>query len=244
MDLLRKTLMTAGLIMAVFLLAVNASADEPVSATNMAQSPAPSTEAPLKTIMVFGDSLAAGYGLPESQSFPAQLEARLKHENRNVRVINAGVSGDTTAGGLRRLDYALKQKPDYVILELGANDMLRAVDPAVTRDNLRQMLEILKKYDRPVLLAGMRAFSNLGPVFDLAYKQMYADLAASYHTGFYPFFLEGVAGNPQLNQADGAHPTAAGVAVIVEKILPSVADLLVQQGPAPAGALHSQTKAQ
>ena len=184
-----------------------------------------------KTIMVFGDSLAAGYGLPESDAFPAQLEARLKKDGAAVHVIKAGVSGDTTAGGLRRLDYALKQKPDYIILELGGNDMLRAVDPAVTRDNLKQMLEILKKYDRPVLLAGMRAFSNLGPPFEKAYPGMYQDLSAEYHTGLYPFFLDGVAGKAALNQPDGAHPTAAGVAIIVEKILPSVNKLLLQPTP-------------
>lgn len=186
--------------------------------------------------MVFGDSLAAGFGLPVEQSFPSQLGARLKSANLNVRVINAGVSGDTTAAGLRRLNYALKQKPDFIILELGGNDMLRAIDPVVTRENLRQMLEILKTYNRPVLLAGMRAFPNLGPSYEMAYVRLYKDLAAAYNTVFYPFFLEGVAGKPELTQDDGIHPNAAGVAVLVENILPSVADLLVAKSMAAQSA--------
>jgi len=205
-----------------------------------------------KSIMVFGDSLSAGFGLPLEQSFPSQLEARLKGANLNVRVINAGVSGDTTAAGLSRLNYALKQNPDYIILELGGNDMLRAIDPVVTRENLRRMLEILKTYNRPVLLAGMRAFPNLGPAFEVAYARFYQDLATSYGIGYYPFFLDGVVGKPELLQDDGIHPNAAGVGVIVENILPSVADLLVAKsmadqastakGAAPAAATTTTPK--
>lgn len=188
----------------------------------------------MKSIMVFGDSLTAGHGLPESEGYPAQLEARLQKDGVKMRVIDAGVSGDTTAGGLRRLTYALKQQPDYVILELGANDMLRATDPAVTRDNLKQMMEILKTYGRPVLICGMRAFPNLGPGFEKAYPQMYKDLADEYHAGFYPFFLDGVAGIASLNQADGVHPTKEGIAIMVEKTLPAVKALLLQPTPASA----------
>ena len=217
------------LSMAVFPPVVNAAHAAGVPVTAAAATTG--EQAPAKSILVFGDSLTAGYGLAANESFPAQLEARLKSEGLNVRVINGGVSGETTAGGLRRLNYSLKSKPDYIILELGANDMLRAVDPVSTRENLRHMLDILKTYDRPVLLAGMRAFPNLGPEYAMAYLKMYKDLADAYHTAYYPFFLDGVAGQTQLNQGDGIHPTAEGVGVIVEKILPAVADLLVMPQP-------------
>ena len=187
-----------------------------------------------KTIMFIGDSITAGLGLKFDEALPAQLEMRLKKEGLNVSVINAGVSGDTTADGLRRLEYSLKQKPDYVILALGANDMLNNVNPVTTRENLRQMLETLKAHDLPVLLVGMQAFSNLGPDMAMAYLNMYKMLADKYETVFYPFLLKGVALDPNLNQQDGIHPNAAGVAVIVDNILPSVADLLVAQKAAPA----------
>lgn len=216
--------------MAVFSPVVNASLAAEVPAAIPAAAPM-AEEAPAKSILVFGDSLSAGYGLAANESFPAQLEARLKKEGLNIRVINAGVSGETTAGGLRRLNYSLKSKPDYIILELGANDMLRATDPVSTRENLRHMLDILKTYDRPVLLAGMRAFPNMGPDYAMAYLKMYKDLADGYHTAYYPFFLDGVVGQTQLNQADGVHPTAEGIGIIVEKILPTVADLLVMPPP-------------
>ncbi len=218
-------LVLVALSMAVFPPVVNAAMATEVPVTT------PAEQSPPKTILVFGDSLSAGYGLGLTESFPAQLEARLKQEGLNIHVINAGVSGETTAGGLRRLNYSLKSKPDYIILELGANDMLRAVDPVSTRENLRHMLDILKTYNHPVLLAGMRAFPNLGAEYDMAYLKMYKDLSDIYHTAYYPFFLDGVAGQTQLNQADGVHPTAAGIAIIVEKILPTVADLLVMKAP-------------
>ena len=118
---------------------------------------------PPKKLMVFGDSLTAGYGLPRGEAFPVKLQERLKQEGAEVEVLGQGVSGDTTAGGLSRIEYALKKNPDYVILELGGNDMLRAIDPAVTRANLTKMLEILKARKIPVLLAGMRVYGNLGP---------------------------------------------------------------------------------
>jgi len=218
---MRRIIAVAGIIMALFAPSSNAHAEDAV----------PAAGEMMKSIMVFGDSLTAGHGLPETQGYPAQLEARLRQDGINMRVIDAGVSGDTTAGGLRRLNYALKQQPDYVILELGANDMLRATDPAVTRENLKQMMEILKTYGRPVLIAGMRAFPNLGPTFEKAYPQMYKDLADEYHAGYYPFFLEGVAGIAALNQEDGVHPTKEGIAVIVEKTLPAVKQLLLQPTP-------------
>ncbi|MDI1228566.1 MAG: arylesterase [bacterium] len=182
-----------------------------------------------KTLMVFGDSLTAGYGLPRGDAFPDKLEERLKKEGLSVEVVGQGVSGDTTAGGLRRLDYSLKKKPDYLILALGGNDMLRAIDPRVTRDNLKKMLEILKARKIPVILAGMRVYGNLGPNIDKAYVAMFKELAAEYDAILYPFFLDGVVADPALNLDDGIHPNQKGIAIMVERILPAVSQLLVKK---------------
>ncbi|MBI3440537.1 MAG: arylesterase [Proteobacteria bacterium] len=179
-----------------------------------------------KTILAFGDSLTAGYGIPRERAFPAQLEQELQKQSYSITVINAGVSGDTTSGGLTRLEWALAQHPNFVILELGANDMLRGIDPAITRANLRKMLKILQKQKIPVLLAGMKATPNLGPAFLTSYQKMYQTLAKEYDAVYYPFFLEGTALQTNLIQDDGLHPNAAGVAVIVQHILPSVKKLL------------------
>ncbi len=190
--------------------------------------PAAYSDGPDIRLLVFGDSLTAGYGLAPEQSFPARLQARLeKNGHQAVRVINAGVSGDTTSGGLTRLEWTLDgEKPDAVILELGANDMLRAVDPQVTRQNLVKMLEILKTRDIPVLLSGMKSFRNLGALFGDSYQKMFKNLAKEYDTGYYPFFLEGVALEPGMVQEDGLHPTARSVEVIVDGIFSEVEDLL------------------
>lgn len=188
-------------------------------------SAAGAAEAP-KKLMVFGDSLTAGYGLPRGEAFPVKLQERLKQEGAEVEVLGQGVSGDTTAGGLSRIEYALKKNPDYVILELGGNDMLRAIDPAVTRANLTKIMEILKARQIPVLLAGMRAYGNLGPDIDSAYVKMYKELAEKYDCVLYPFFLDGVVADRALNLDDGIHPNQKGIAVIVDRILPAVAELL------------------
>lgn len=182
-----------------------------------------------KRIIAFGDSLTAGLGIPYNQAFPAQLENKLRAKGYAVHVINAGVSGETTAGGLARLEWTLSQKPDYVILELGANDMLRGIDPALTRQNLQKMLDILQQHKIPVLLAGMKAFANLGSTFTAAYEEMFTALARQYHVVYYPFFLDGVALHSDLLQEDGLHPNPAGVGVIVTHILPSVEKLLKQK---------------
>lgn len=182
-----------------------------------------------KTLMVFGDSLTAGYGLPRGEAFPDKLEERLKKEGLAVEVVGQGVSGDTTAGGLRRLEYSLKKNPDYLILALGGNDMLRAIDPRVTRDNLKKMLEILKARKIPVMIAGMRVYGNLGPNIDKAYVAMFKELAAEYDAILYPFFLDGVVADPALNLDDGIHPNQKGIAVMVERILPAVSELLVKK---------------
>lgn len=181
---------------------------------------------PPKKLMVFGDSLTTGYGLPRGEAFPVKLQERLRQEGAEVEVLGQGVSGDTTAGGLSRIEYALKKNPDYVILELGGNDMLRAIDPAVTRANLTRMLEILKTRKIPVLLAGMRVYGNLGPNVDEAYVKMYKELAEKYDCVLYPFFLDGVVADRALNLDDGIHPNEKGIAVIVDRILPAIAELL------------------
>lgn len=189
--------------------------------------PAAAEEPSGKTVLAFGDSLTAGYGLPRGESFPAKLEERLRAEGFDVTVINAGVSGDTTAGGNGRLGWTLDQHaPDYVILALGANDMLRAITPDATRDNLDKMLATIRARDIPVLLAGMRSPRSLGPAFFDSYNRMYRELAKKHGAVFYPFLLEGVAAQADLNQADGVHPNAAGVAVMVDGILPDVKKLL------------------
>jgi acyl-CoA thioesterase I len=180
------------------------------------------------TILAFGDSLVAGNGVAADKTFPAQLEARLKAEDLPVRVINGGNSGETSAGGVQRIATALdRAKPDAVILVLGGNDMLRAIDPAATRENLGKILDVLKARRLPVLLAGMRAHERLGPSFDAAYVKMYKELAQQYGAIYYPFFLEGVAQAPELNLTDGVHPNAEGFAVIVTNMLSPVADLLL-----------------
>jgi acyl-CoA thioesterase I len=183
-------------------------------------------------IVAFGDSLTAGYGLAANESFPAQLQRALAAKGLAVNVINAGVSGDTTAGGLARLDWSIPDGADGVILELGANDALRGVDPAITRKALDTMLRRLQERKIAVLLCGMVAPPNLGAEYGRAFNSIYPDLAAQSSAILYPFFLAGVAADPKLNQRDGLHPTAAGVAVIVDRILPQVEELIARaQGP-------------
>lgn len=173
-------------------------------------------------ILMLGDSLTAGYGLASRDGLPARLEAALRERGLDVRVIDAGVSGDTTAGGLARLDWALADRPHAVIVALGANDALRAIDPAVAHSNLDRLLAMLSERRLPVLLAGMLAPRNLGPEYGTHFDAIYPELAERHDVLLYPFLLDGVATVSALNQADGLHPNAAGVEVIVERILPSV----------------------
>jgi acyl-CoA thioesterase I len=171
-------------------------------------------------ILAFGDSLTSGYGLPDEDSFPAQLQRALIAAGEAVTVVNGGVAGDTSAGGLARLDWSLADKPDLVILEFGANDGLRGLDPAATRKNLASMLTRLARDGIPTLLVGMKAPRNLGPDYVAAFDPIYEDLAREFQVPLDPFYLDGVAGDPALNQSDGIHPNAAGVAVIVKRIAP------------------------
>jgi acyl-CoA thioesterase-1 len=173
-------------------------------------------------VLALGDSLTAGYGLPPGKAFPEQLQAALGDHGIDARVINGGVSGDTSAGGLARLDWLLGDKPDLVIVELGANDGMRGLDPANTRDNLDRIVARIRETGAQVLLAGMVAPPNLGADYGERFNSLYPALAQKHGTAFYPFFLDGVAMDTALNQEDGIHPTAEGVAVIVEKMLPVV----------------------
>ena len=173
-------------------------------------------------ILALGDSLTAGYGLSESESYPVKLQAALRAKGIEAQVINGGVSGETSAGGLARLDWALADDPDIVIVELGANDGLRGLDPAKTQENLDAVLKRLTEEKRAVLLTGMLAPPNMGSDYGDDFKSIYPALAVKYGVRLYPFFLEGVAADPQLNQADGIHPTGAGVDIIVSRLLPEV----------------------
>jgi len=180
--------------------------------------------------MLFGDSLVAGFGLAEEEAIPLRLEQKLLELGLNVTVLNAGVSGDTTAGGANRLAWALSDEPDFVVVELGANDGLRGIDPANTRENLTRIMETLADAEIPSLIAGMLAPRNLGPDYAAEFDPIFADLAEAYGVPLYPFFLEGVALIAELNQADGIHPNAAGVDVIVERFVPVLVEALEDVG--------------
>jgi acyl-CoA thioesterase-1 len=177
-------------------------------------------------LVAFGDSLTAGYGLPQEAAFPAVLERALKAKGYKVEITNAGVSGDTATAGLDRLDWSVPDGTDGVIVELGANDMLRGVDPAVPRRAIETIVTRLKARGIPVMLAGMYASRNLGPDYVQKFDGLYQDIANRHGLVLYPFFLDGVAGERSLNLQDGIHPTAKGVEIIVARILPTVEKFL------------------
>ncbi len=187
--------------------------------------PVARAEAPV-TLVALGDSLTAGYNLPASEAFPAQLEAALRERGHDVTIVNAGVSGDTASGGRDRVDWSVEDGTDGVILALGANDMLRGLDPERTRAALAATIARLQERDIAVLLAGMMAGRNLGPDFAQAFDAIYPELAEENGVMLYPFFLDGVAGEAALNLDDGIHPNAEGVAVMVERMLPTVEEFI------------------
>ena len=180
-------------------------------------------------IVVLGDSLTAGFGLAREDAFPARLEAALRAEGHRWRVVDAGVSGDTSAGGLARLDWVLADRPEIVIVELGANDGLRGLPTERMEANLDAILARIGESGASILLAGMRAPANFGADYAAAFRAVYERLAARHRVALYPFFLEGVAMEPALNQPDGIHPNAAGVDEIVRRILPHVVALVLRR---------------
>lgn len=184
-------------------------------------------DAPVK-VVVLGDSLSAGYGLPADAAFPAKLAAVLAAKGIAATIANAGVSGDTASGGLGRLDWSVPDGTEAVILELGANDALRGLDPTLTKTALDTILHKLEQRHIAVLLAGMLAPRNMGEDYARNYDAIFPALASTHPVVFYPFFLEGVAGETKLNQPDGLHPTAAAVDVIVARILPKVEELIAR----------------
>ncbi|HTR85780.1 MAG TPA: arylesterase [Reyranella sp.] len=177
--------------------------------------------APIK-LAILGDSLTAGYGLHPEEAYPAKLQAALKAEGRDVTILNQGVSGDTSAGGLDRVDWMLGDKPDIVMIELGANDALRGTDPAVTERTIAEIIEKLQAAHVTVWLAGMMAPRNLGPQYVEAFDGLYKRLADKYKVPLYPFLLDGVAQDAALNQADGIHPNVKGAAIVAQRLLPFV----------------------
>jgi len=188
---------------------------------------AAAADRPVK-IVVLGDSLSAGYGLPAEAAFPQRLAQALNAKGIAVTIANAGVSGDTASGGLGRLDWSVPDGTEAVILELGANDALRGLEPGLTKAALDNILGKLKDRHIAVLLAGMQAPRNMGPDFVRTFDAIYPALASTHAVVFYPFFLDGVAADPDLNQRDGLHPTAAGVDVIVARIMPKVEELIAK----------------
>jgi acyl-CoA thioesterase-1 len=191
----------------------------------LAGGPVHAQSAPVK-IAVLGDSLAAGFGVKPAESFPARLEAGLKAQGRAVTILNHGVSGDTTAGGLDRIDWMLADKPDIVLVELGGNDALRGTDPAATERNLTAIVEKLKAAGVTVWLAGMLAPRNLGSDYVTAFDGLYKRIAEKYQVPLYPFILDGVAQDPAFIQADGIHPNPKGAQVVADRLLPFVTKTL------------------
>jgi acyl-CoA thioesterase-1 len=188
-------------------------------------------EARMLHVVALGDSLTAGYGLPPGEAFPDVLQRALKAHGWDVEVANAGVSGETAADGLARYDWSVPAGTDALIVELGANDMLRGMDPTAAEAALAQILDKARAAHVATLLAGMRAPANLGPDYQKRFDAIYPDLAKNYGVALYPFFLDGVAGDPTLNQKDGLHPTRAGMEKIVAAILPSVEGVLAEVKP-------------
>ena len=175
-----------------------------------------------------GDSLTEGLGVNMEDAYPAQLERKLRAAGYNYTVTNAGVSGETTTGALARVDWVLTLKPDLVILATGGNDSLRAIDPALTKENIRKVVQAFQKANVPVILAGMQTVQNLGEEYTNAFRTIYPAVAEEYQIPLIPFFLAGVAGDPKLNQSDFIHPTAEGYTIVVETIYPYVVEALKQ----------------
>jgi acyl-CoA thioesterase-1 len=224
MQSIRKQIGRLGL--ALLLLAVLGCGEE-TPPTDSPPAPAGQTAAPRDGVIVaVGDSLTAGYRVAEDQAYPAILQQRLDRDGYNLEVINAGISGETSSGTLARLDWILTLKPAIIILETGANDGLRGIDPQLTRDNIDRIVTRLKTEGIVVVLAGMKMIKNLGKTFTRDFESLYPAIAAKQGVIFIPFFLEGVAANRQLNQADGIHPTEEGYRRVVDHVYPFVVEAI------------------
>jgi acyl-CoA thioesterase I len=193
---------------------------------------------PLPTVVFLGTSLTAGYGLDPSEAYPARIRARIEAEGLRYRVVNAGVSGETSAGARRRIDWLMRQKVAVLVVETGANDGLRALDPAATRDNIQALFDRARQQSPPprLVLAGMRALPNYGREYTDRFRALYPDLAKANGAVLVPFLLEGVAGVPGLNQADGVHPTAEGQRIVAETVWRALGPLLREPAPSKRGA--------
>jgi acyl-CoA thioesterase-1 len=218
----------SGLMLAVLLL-LGACRDDPGPSKSQASGGGKTAG----IVVAMGDSLTAGYGVAIEESYPALLEKKLRAAGHPYQVINAGVSGETSSGALSRLEWVLTMKPDIVILETGANDGLRGIDPQVAEDNIRKMLTTLKEREITVVLAGMRMVRNLGPGYVARFNEIYPKLAGESDVIFMPFFLEGVAMVRQFNQEDGVHPNPAGYGKIVENLFPYVVRAIEKRGGSP-----------
>lgn len=219
--------MVAAVLAGLSLLTALGATGMPVRASAEDSPPMIQSQKPIK-LVAFGDSLTAGYGLQLTSAFPARLEKALREKGYNVDVHNAGVSGDTVADGLARLDWSIPEGTEAAIVELGANDALRGLDPKNTRAGLDEIVKRLRQRNISVMLAGMYAPRNYGADYAGDFDRIYPDLAKAYGLTLYPFFLDGVVTDPKLNQGDGLHPTAAGVDVIVARILPTVEAFLTK----------------
>ncbi|HSO20101.1 MAG TPA: arylesterase [Desulfosarcina sp.] len=217
------------LTVALTLLLTGCGQDQPAEkSAAVVASPAPAYQG---TIVAVGDSLTAGLGVDEDQAYPAQLARRLRADGRNYQVVNAGVSGETSSGALSRIDWVVASlKPDIVILETGANDGLRGLDPGLLQTNLDQLVARLTDEGIQVILAGMLMLPNLGPAYTRAFEEIYPRIAAKHDVLFVPFFLEGVAGQAEFNQADKLHPTAEGYTRIVDTLYPTVIEAIRRHG--------------
>lgn len=186
----------------------------------------PAADEPSLTILAFGDSLTAGYGVDPTDSYPAQLERILQSDGYPVKVINGGISGETSSAALNRLDWMLKTKPDIVIVETGGNDALRGIDLTITRANISEIVRMFDESGAVVIVAGLQIIQNLGSAYADEFASIYPEVAEQYRVALIPFILEGVAADPNLNQADFIHPTAEGYSVIVDHIYPYVLDAI------------------
>ena len=190
--------------------------------------PEPEKQVFIGTILAIGDSLTEGYGLEEADAYPALLQQRLLADGYRYKVINAGISGETTSGLRSRIDWAITLAPDIVIIETGANDALRGIDPTLIKDNIEAVILTLKEREIPIILAGMRIYRNLGADYATAFENIYPNLAKVHDLIYMPFFLKDIAGNPGLNQQDGMHPTFEGYRIISKNIYPYVVDAINQ----------------